>query len=356
MLTKKFIEFYITNVCNYNCDNCNRLNNYKFSGHENWKEHEKDYVEWSKKVKFEVITILGGEPLLHPGLIDWIKGIRECWPESDLTIVSNGSRLPYWHQHNLFSLLNATQCKLNISLHNRSKRTQMLEEICRILPKPKMAPIASVGVNWKDAYDQVKDPSWPECTSYDDFINLPDWIKTECIDLHKIDLDTWIQSTGKVKITDITLPNLEITVSYAENFVTAPLKYSGNNRFTVYDSDPVAAHDVCISKSCTHMMRGKMYKCHHVALLPLFSQQYQVDISEQDKKLLDSYDPLDSTADLGQMHQFFQKLFEPMPQCKLCPSTLKPIFLESTTLKPKVRKIVPIVEKHLNMSGIVPNS
>lgn len=37
------------------------------------------------------------------------------------------------------------------------------------------------------AYNIVKDKSWPTISSIDDFINLPNWIQTECLVMHKID-------------------------------------------------------------------------------------------------------------------------------------------------------------------------
>ena len=39
----------------------------------------------------------------------------------------------------------------------------------------------------KTAYDMVRDPSWPDCNSSYDFLSLPDWIRKECLEIHKID-------------------------------------------------------------------------------------------------------------------------------------------------------------------------
>ena len=33
------IEFYITNVCNIACPQCNRFNNWNFKGHQIWKDY-----------------------------------------------------------------------------------------------------------------------------------------------------------------------------------------------------------------------------------------------------------------------------------------------------------------------------
>jgi hypothetical protein len=38
--------------------------------------------------------------------------------------------------------------------------------------------------NFYKAYQDVKDPSWPECNTDEDFKLLPDWIQNECITVH----------------------------------------------------------------------------------------------------------------------------------------------------------------------------
>jgi hypothetical protein len=40
----------------------------------------------------------------------------------------------------------------------------------------------------QDSYNAVKDPSWPDVTTLEEFANLPDWIKKECTEQHKLEL------------------------------------------------------------------------------------------------------------------------------------------------------------------------
>jgi len=37
---------------------------------------------------------------------------------------------------------------------------------------------------WAEFYDDIKDPSWPKCESESDFVNLPQYIKDECINIY----------------------------------------------------------------------------------------------------------------------------------------------------------------------------
>jgi hypothetical protein len=42
----------------------------------------------------------------------------------------------------------------------------------------------------KNQYDIIKDPQWPNCQTWQDFNQLPPWIKNECVDLHKFGITT----------------------------------------------------------------------------------------------------------------------------------------------------------------------
>jgi hypothetical protein len=44
------------------------------------------------------------------------------------------------------------------------------------------------GFDFEQFYNNIKDPSWPDCTSLDEFKLLPDYIKQECIDTHGLGL------------------------------------------------------------------------------------------------------------------------------------------------------------------------
>jgi hypothetical protein len=40
----------------------------------------------------------------------------------------------------------------------------------------------------QNSYNAVKDPSWPDVTTLEEFANLPDWIQKECTEQHKLEL------------------------------------------------------------------------------------------------------------------------------------------------------------------------
>jgi len=84
------IEFYITNECNLTCSNCNRYNNYDFQGHYEWNHNAEAIAAWAERIDASIITIIGGEPTLHPDLQQWAEGLAALWPDRDVMIQTNG--------------------------------------------------------------------------------------------------------------------------------------------------------------------------------------------------------------------------------------------------------------------------
>lgn len=329
------VEFYITNVCNYNCDNCNRFNNYYFSGHQLWKDYAEIYEAWSQRLDLGTITILGGEPMLNPSLREWLYGIRKLWPTTPMLLISNGTRLHYWD--NFYQTLLDNRVDFRITAHNRNRYDDIINDVTTLLKTPFTRTYMGDLTKWNHAYNQVKDSSWPECNNANEFEKLPKHIQEECKNVHKIDPQNFLKNTNDVQFVDCN--GVTITVTYAEHFVTAPLKYIGNNQFQVYNSNPIEAHDVCISKYCHHFIRGKIYKCHHVGLLPEFLEQFQVNMTDAEKKLLNDYRPLTVDADDSFIKEFIDTIKNVIPQCQLCPSKLVDHLLHSSTNKPKIIKI-----------------
>jgi hypothetical protein len=95
-----------------------------------------------------------------------------------------------------------------------------------------------------------------------------------------------------------------------------------NSGFTLYNNDINLAHRNCAfaQYKSYHFIRGKLYKCGPVALLPEFDQQHQFNISESDRELLNSYRPLNPDNFAEYHREFFKNLDQPIAQCKFCPT------------------------------------
>jgi hypothetical protein len=92
-----------------------------------------------------------------------------------------------------------------------------------------------------------------------------------------------------------------------------------DNTLTLHQSDVTKAHDICHMKTCHHFIRGELYKCGVVAVLPEFDQQHLLTLSTADRELMLSYRPLNITDSDVVKQQFVNNLTQPIDQCRFCP-------------------------------------
>jgi hypothetical protein len=211
--TLPYAEFYITNVCNLACPQCNRFNHLDFKGRYDY--NPEIYQAWSKKIDIAEFGILGGEPTLHPHLDDWIRGTRKCWPNARGILLSNGTHLS--RCRDLGNLLAENNIELNISFHNQAMKPFILEEIYKTF-----------------GYCEIES-------------RRPTTI--------------FLRSHQGVLIELVNAAN------FHQNALVS-------GRFELYDSNPEDAHRVCHMKGCHHFIEGELYKCGVVKLAPLLFEQY----------------------------------------------------------------------------------
>lgn len=320
-----FVEFYISHTCNFGCEGCNRFNNYTFAGHERWDDSKEKYQQWSEKLNLGSYSILGGEPMSNPDIIQWIRGIREIWPDCKATLVTNGSYTDKFTDE-FYSALLDTNTIMDIGLHNFSRTQPVLQTVFNFLKHPldiKRVPddlndLPGFSENWKNSYNQIKDSSWPDCNSYKDWDFLSDNIKQECETVHKFSPAIIADERRGYRIQDAN--GVKVEINY-ENFFHqgALIKQPEKNNFRLHDSDPIKAHNNCHSKYCHHFMYGELSKCGQSILFAEFDKQFELDLSEKDRNLIYSYTP--ATVDMpdSDFGNFIDNIINPIDQCKFCP-------------------------------------
>lgn len=274
MVTIPKIEFYINNTCNLTCNNCNRFNNHHFTGHQKWTDYESDLNLWAKHIEINQIVIMGGEPLLNPTLINWVKGLNQLWPQS-VQILSNGTRLN--QTKGLYDLLTYPVAPgsghnwIGISWHNTSDDT-ILNEIDKFLQGPV----------------DITGPERPVFGS-----------ETTFIDSNGVKIKLWLQN----------------------EFGPAAIQKTDEGKFTLFNNDPERVHQGCgfAQYKCYHMIKGKLYKCGPVALFPDFDEQLGLDLSDEDRQLINSYKPLSAQEFESRGEDFLNHIDDVLPQCKFCP-------------------------------------
>lgn len=271
------VDFYITNVCNLTCDRCNRFNNYDFKGWQRWSDYQEAYSRWSKLVELRAITIMGGEPFLNPTLADWIQGLNELF-EIEVQVLTNGTRFRY--AKNVYPTLlyesekTGAMNHIGVSLHNINELDQLREDILSFLQGP------------VEEYTKETSPGkW-----------FSDW--------------QFIDSNGVI-----------VNVYRTDVFGAAAIRSTMPKQYMLHNNDPVRAHENCAFArfKSYHFIKGQLYKCGPVALMPEFDQQHTLEISEEDRKLLNSYRPLTPDNFEEYSQSFFENLDNPIPQCKFCP-------------------------------------
>ena len=280
------VDFYITNVCNLTCQNCNRFNNFDFKGWQRWSDYKDQYEQWGKLVDLTAVTIMGGEPFLNPTLIDWVRGINRIFG-IDVQILTNGTR--FRHAPGLYeALLSDSETRLpnhiGVSLHNPDQFERLKEDILWFLKGPvHVYPKGHSENNWNSDYQFVDSN------------------------------------------------NIIVNVYNVDTFHSSAIKHSWqvNNKmqkvFALHNSNPFFAHQNCAFATFKsyHFIRGKFYKCGPVALMPEFDQQHSLYISDQDRILLNSYQPLSVDNFENYHEEFFSNLDQPIAQCKFCPDKYK---------------------------------
>jgi organic radical activating enzyme len=281
-----YAEVYITNVCNYSCTHCQSLNNFAFKGHQLWKDHQDEYKTLSEHIDIDTIQIIGGEPTLNPDFERWVEGISNLWPSSKLQIATNGSRLDKITDQ-IYQILLKHKGTLWITCHDLELYDEFLDFSKSFLNKIVSDTDNADGYDWKTDYEKSKtDPSVILRT-----------ISRKLIDEHGV----------------------EIILDWSQSFVPSVVDVVDRHRLKMnYNSDPVEAHDICYFKTCHQINKGKLYKCPLVSVLPDFLDQFDVSMSNDDREIAYSYQPL--SVNDNSVAEFVTNINQPIPQCKFCPS------------------------------------
>lgn len=322
------VEFYVTNVCNFNCTGCNRFNNINFSGKQKWSDFELVYKKWSQVLDINEFVILGGEPMTNPDYLDWISGINRLWPDAIGSLMTNGHYLKS-DNVKLYNILAESNQKLflNIGLHNEQRTSSMIATVEKFLHgnitvtriPENVRELQDFDHNWAVNYHRIKDLSWPNCNTIDDWNNLPSDIQYECEKIHNFSPDMVENLVKGWKLVDSN--GVTVSIRPENYFSQGSLKFD-NNIATLHSSDPTKAHSNCefVKSKCYSFTKGKLYKCGPVALFPELDEKFKLNLSDQDRQLLHDYHPGDvSVHSIKQLKLFLHKIDSQIDQCQFCP-------------------------------------
>ena len=94
-----FLEVMMLRSCNLSCRGCTTFSDLKHQGdYSDWETNRQWLIDWSRRLNIEAIGLMGGEPLIHPRIRDWLLGMRETLPRAQIRFVTNGLLLDFTHQ------------------------------------------------------------------------------------------------------------------------------------------------------------------------------------------------------------------------------------------------------------------
>lgn len=301
------LEFYITNVCNLACPDCNRFNDHHFIGHQLWQDYEKDYEQWGQQLYADGLVILGGEPLLNPTICEWIRGINRCFGHN-VQVLTNGTRLN--RTPGLYDALVSHNDGyytnwIGISVHNTNDLDRHIEEAKKFLKGPLQE------YHGKDACDHTGHP-------------VSHGANYTFVDSNSVSVRLWLQDSFYPAAIHRQAPH-EVNEEWQPG------------QLTVYNNDPALAHEACgfVQWKNYHMIRGRLHKCGPCVLMAEFDEQIPLAISDEDRVIMRGYRPLSPWADDKTMHKFFKRLDSVIPQCKFCPTREQ---MQNKTIFAKLKK------------------
>lgn len=263
------MAFYICNVCNLTCSHCHTLSNYNFQGWFPWKDHASYYEEWSKKVHFPEISLIGGEPFLNKELLIWAENIKRLWPNSNFLVETNGTFIKL-DKLQLISDLLDMGFKIKISAHSSELYNQIKKNVLDILQ--------SLKSNFEIH----------NCVEND-------------LSMEKILCD------GRILF--------EFQKVYEFLPSTASLIENGNLYFTL--GDEKSNHDSCMFNDCYTMMHGLLYKCQFTATYAASKKIFKYENHEV-RNILDQYLPCSPFDHQEEIKSFIDNITDPISSCKAC--------------------------------------
>jgi hypothetical protein len=115
---------------------------------------------------------------------------------------------------------------------------------------------------------------------------------------------------------------VRIVLTNETEFIGSAVKYNlDSGTLSLRNSRPQDAIQVCQFKICHQFIKGRLYKCGPVGILPEFVRQFPVEITDQEQELLNSYRPAHADWSTQELEQFVQGLknVDVIDQCRFCP-------------------------------------
>jgi sulfatase maturation enzyme AslB (radical SAM superfamily) len=272
-----FIEIMVTQACNLSCTGCTNYSDLKHAGYVTWAQGQKQLEAWLTRVDIPDFGILGGEPLMNPYIREWIIGLRELMPSTQIRFTTNGLLLE--KNFDIVDLLHQIgNCVFKIAVHQQDNKLEKV--IQRVFDSYQWEPVVEYGV-------------------------------------HRFRTNN----------------NLRFHVRRPDTFwKTFQGPYSD---MKPHDNNPDEAFAICCQQTCPLMYNGKIYKCSTSGLLKETLKRFDYPNRELWEPHIQQGIGPDCTD--SELEKFLNNFGHPAPVCAMCPTTKdtqsRLIHLENVNLK-----------------------
>lgn len=261
-----FLEWMITTTCDLACPGCDRFIDYDHNWTQDYNDLESSMKEWSTKLDPDHLTIIGGEPLIHPRIYDILKTSRRYFDHSVLEIYTNGFLLEK-RQDIVDVMLDLQPAKISLTIHNQDpgvrKKIENLADTY-IFDKLPWTQTDSLTFRYENLYFEITNPT-----------TLGGWY-----DYRKI-------VNGKVK------------------------PFEDNKKGDSYYN--------CTANIYPIIYKNELYKCPPISMLKTHLTKYdQLDDNDWQDYL--AYKPITLSSPSIELEEFINNIHYPHDICRMCPA------------------------------------
>lgn len=257
-----FLETMITYNCNLSCQGCTNYSDYNVSGMVPWEKAEEWLRAWQQKIDIPDFGIIGGEPLMHPDILQWIVGIRDVLPNSQIRFTTNGKLLLKKFDV-IKKLIEIGNTVVKISVH-QPQEFYVQETINKLFNYVNWSPVTEYGIKRWEGPNRTK-----------------------------------------------------LQINFPQTFVKT---YLGQfDSMLPHNSDPADSFENCVQQRCPLLYEGKIFKCSSIALLKKVTADWNRDSEPSWKQYLD-YRGINSSCTDNELTHFLNQFGKPETICSMCPS------------------------------------
>jgi len=206
------LDLMIAYSCNLACRGCISISDRARSGIESYENIVRYLEQWQLYIQPKVTTIFGGEPCLHPKLVEICQAVRAAWPDTTIRLITNGYLLDNFDAEHWFNL---GLFEIQISVHRLDHESLLNDKIKNILKRRHPWSVSKGSHN--QAHQQMQ---WQH---------------------------------GDVTVYKSVFKDFVVPFKGTVDFIQP------------WNSDPAAAHKICGAPATPVLYKGKLYKCPAVA-------------------------------------------------------------------------------------------